>query len=345
MMAFSIESYYQALGLSKSASQEDIKRAYRKKAKVLHPDRNGSPEAHDHFMLLTEAYEYLTDLTTDHSDDQQSTVSFEDWHEHHKEEARERARKYARMRYETFTKTDYYKKSQAALTVWNHFYFMSCIILLLSPLWGYIMKDWAGFFGGLFATFISVHFWADVFREKSKVNFRSFFHSAGIILRTKTFLYVITALANLCLFFIYTLNTQLTVWVIGADFVAIYTLFFLSLKLKVVHFAPITRKTIAACWIPSAFNLFFFINFAFSSNPTVEKFSFTHKEEWYDRSYGRGGWEKVASIYLPDETYSAYSWFTVFFDFEAMENKREIGYTFEEGFFGLRVLKKHEFTK
>ena len=177
-MTLSTESYYQALGITKSASQEDIKRAYRKKAKLLHPDRNTSPEAHDQFILLTEAYECLTDLVTGNFEEQEPTVSFEEWHQYNREEARERARQYARMRYEAFKKTDYYKKSQAALTVWNHFYFMSCMILLLSPLWGYMIEGWPGFFGGLLASFISVHYWADVFREKSKVNFRSFFHSA-----------------------------------------------------------------------------------------------------------------------------------------------------------------------
>lgn len=344
-MAHSTQSYYQTLGITKSASKEDIKHAYRKKAKLLHPDRNGSPEAHDQFIFLTEVYECLIDLVTDDFEEQEPTVSFEEWHEYQQGDARERARHYARMQYEAFIKTDYYKKSQAALTVWNHLYFMSCMILLLAPLWGYMIKGWPGFFGGLLATFISVHFWADVFREKSKVNFRSFYQSAGIIFKTKTFLYILSVVFNYYLFFIYTLNTQLTGWVIGAGLLALYTMFFLTIKVNGFHLAPIIRKTIVICGIPTVFNLFFFINFVFSSNPNVEKYAFTHKEEWYDRSYGRGRWEKVASIYLPEGNYSGYSWFTVFFDFEAMESKREITYTFEEGLFGLRVLKKYEFTK
>ncbi|WP_051049897.1 J domain-containing protein [Nafulsella turpanensis] len=344
-MGLAIESYYQALGLTKNASLAEIKQAYRRMAKQLHPDKNASPEAHDQFIFLTEAYEFLINVETGNAEGREPAASFEEWHESYQEQARERARQYARMQYEEFKRTDYYKKSQAALTVWNHLYFFSSLFFLLSPLWGFLFKGWAGFFGGLFATFITVHYWAGVFREKSKVNFRSFFHSAGIIVRTKTFLYITAAIANLVLFFLFTLNTQLTVWGIGAGLLAIYALFFLFLEFRAIHLTPVLRNTISICWIPTIFNLFFLINFSFSSNPVVEKYPFVHKEVWYDGSFSKGRWEKIASIYLPGEQYSEYSWFTVFFDFEAMEHKREITYTFEEGLLGLRVLKKYEFTK
>lgn len=341
----SAKLYLQALGLTETASKEDIKRAYRKKAKEFHPDRNAGPEAHEQFIFLTEAYEFLISLKAGNSKGQQSTGSFEEWPGFHKEQARERARHHAQMQYEEFKRTDYYKNSQAVLTVWNHFYFFSSLILVLSPLWGFFMKGWAGFFIGIFATFISVHYWAGVFREKNNVNFRSFIHSAGLIIKTNTFLYVIAALANFCLFLVYTLNTQVSVWALGTGLFAIYALFFIFIKFRVFHLDRLTRNIISICLIPTVFNLFFLINFNFSSNPTVEKYSFTHKKVWYDGRFSRGRWEKIASINLPVEEYEEYRWFTVFYDFKAMENKREITYTFEVGLFGLRVLKKYEFTK
>lgn len=54
--------YYEVLNVSKSASEEDIKKAYRKLALQYHPDRNaGNKVAEEKFKELSEAYEVLSD--------------------------------------------------------------------------------------------------------------------------------------------------------------------------------------------------------------------------------------------------------------------------------------------
>ncbi|WP_338242098.1 DnaJ C-terminal domain-containing protein [Aurantiacibacter hainanensis] len=53
---------YSTLGISRSASEKDIKSAYRKLAKELHPDRNkDNPQAADRFGRVTQAYDLLSD--------------------------------------------------------------------------------------------------------------------------------------------------------------------------------------------------------------------------------------------------------------------------------------------
>ncbi|MEE9405401.1 MAG: J domain-containing protein [Algisphaera sp.] len=60
-MALTFEDYYKTLGVSRTASADEIKRAYRKLARELHPDRNDAPDAHERFSKVGEAYEVLKD--------------------------------------------------------------------------------------------------------------------------------------------------------------------------------------------------------------------------------------------------------------------------------------------
>jgi len=55
--------YYSVLGITETATQTDIKKAYRRASMVLHPDRNPSPNAQAEFEQLTKAYKVLSDPT------------------------------------------------------------------------------------------------------------------------------------------------------------------------------------------------------------------------------------------------------------------------------------------
>jgi molecular chaperone DnaJ len=56
-----VSEFYTLLGISRDASETELKKAYRKLAMEYHPDRNSSPQAEARFKEITEAYEVLRD--------------------------------------------------------------------------------------------------------------------------------------------------------------------------------------------------------------------------------------------------------------------------------------------
>lgn len=55
------KDYYKTLGIIKGATDEDIKKAYRKLALKFHPDKNKAAGAEEKFKEVAEAYEVLSD--------------------------------------------------------------------------------------------------------------------------------------------------------------------------------------------------------------------------------------------------------------------------------------------
>ena len=55
------KNYYDILGVDRKASEQDIKKAYKKMALKYHPDKNKDSGAEEKFKEIAEAYDVLTD--------------------------------------------------------------------------------------------------------------------------------------------------------------------------------------------------------------------------------------------------------------------------------------------
>jgi len=71
-----LENYYEVLGVSESATQEEIKKAFRQKSKDTHPDRGGNE---DEFKKINEAYSTLSDSEKRQRYDNQKNNPFEEF--------------------------------------------------------------------------------------------------------------------------------------------------------------------------------------------------------------------------------------------------------------------------
>jgi len=71
------KDFYEILGVSKNASKEEIKSAYRKSALKFHPDRNKEPDAEEKFKEINEAYEVLSNDQKKSAYDQYGHAAFD----------------------------------------------------------------------------------------------------------------------------------------------------------------------------------------------------------------------------------------------------------------------------
>ena len=60
-MATAERDYYEVLGVARDAGDDEIKRAFRRLARELHPDVSSEPDAAERFKQVAQAYEVLSD--------------------------------------------------------------------------------------------------------------------------------------------------------------------------------------------------------------------------------------------------------------------------------------------
>ena len=136
-----ITDYYEILGIPLNSSTDEIKKAYRKMARMYHPDINPAPEAKDHFILITEAYEFLiANHDKIKANEQADNEAMVDWRKYRQNRSRKRATAYARTSYGTFKNTKFYKTTRIFDGTTIIFSFIVSIMVLIYTIYGYTYR-------------------------------------------------------------------------------------------------------------------------------------------------------------------------------------------------------------
>lgn len=134
-----ISDYYRILSIPVDSSVNEIRKAYRLKAKLFHPDINPSPEARDKFIEATEAYEFLI---ANHeklaASDEAYMQAMDNWTRYRQQRARQRANAYARASYIRFKKTKFYRTTRVFDVTTIIFSLVLSIIMVIFTVSGYI---------------------------------------------------------------------------------------------------------------------------------------------------------------------------------------------------------------
>jgi hypothetical protein len=136
-----LTDYYEILGLPINSSVDEIKKAYRKKARLYHPDINPAPDAKDHFISITEAYEFLISYHEKiNTDDQAYQQAMEDWRKYRQDRSRKRADIYSRASFVTFKNTKFYKTTRIFDGTTIVFSFAVSVMVLIYTVYGYTFR-------------------------------------------------------------------------------------------------------------------------------------------------------------------------------------------------------------
>ncbi|MEI7596084.1 MAG: DnaJ domain-containing protein [Bacteroidota bacterium] len=335
-----LDKYYLILGINQNSTIDELKQAYREKAKIYHPDRNPSPNAHEQFIILTEAYEYLKELKANPntSKSQRSKYypkgSYDNKQNEAREKARAQAQQYARMRYQEFIKTEYYKNITSLNTIFDHFiYIIALGVVFFLPVFGYLISKWDGILIALIIVAATAPITLTYIKQMN-FNFSSLGKSFYQIFKSNYFSLVIFSLINIFIFIRIGLQTMIPLF----SLISVYILSSSAYMGFDIMFSKFSaqkkcRYYIAFCIIPLIINMLLLANYKFSNNPKSETYVFACDENTQKSTY----------IFLKDNKYSQYPGIRVFRDIDQMLYAEYINYTFEEGLFGIRVMKNYKF--
>lgn len=316
--------YLNVLGVSEKASIDEIKKAYRERAKMFHPDVCKESNAHEKFVLINEAYDFLLEYKAG-----KTVIDFVKIIEQQKEQAHARAAAHARMRYEAFIKTDYYKSTAALSDVLDVLITFACFVVFgIITLVAYIGNGISGLLSALLIDVLLISVLIMVLRYR-KIALSRYVDSFAYMLRWRYFHLFTLSIFNIWTFFSIGFSTFVSLQALALSYV-VFPLLVTSVFRYRRH-----RKSLLPAWgyTPTTLSLLLLINFIFSGNMQKEKYTYTLDSD------------ASTVIRLEDDIYNEFTNIRTFSNFSKLSSNNTIILHTAKGALGLKVMKRCEFAR
>ncbi len=349
-----MSSYHKILGVPFNASESQIKAAYRKKARLYHPDVSDLPDAEDKFVEINEAYEYLLNRKTGkvysephkkYEAPPRPVKTREDWIREQQQEARDRARRHAQMKYKAFKNSSYYKNEIALEIIGDNFMFYSLVAFCIVPTFmGLAHNSVYGIIFSIVFSLAAVPFWRGALKVESHIRLSLLFSSIYRILNTKVFKLFMMIAINLFIFIKVVMHTLLP---LGITFILLlgsiaagYAVVRTSKRIKKNAY---TRSLYAFVILPALYQSLFVLNFVFAGNPSTETYRYRLKvTKFYHRNNIKPSVEDTPILNLENGAYERYLGIRFLWRPEQIRFGSYIEYHFAEGLLGIKVLKSYK---
>lgn len=319
-----MKNHYKTLDVADGASLLEIKKAYKKKAQLLHPDRNPSANAHEQFIELNTAYQHLIkEKTNDKRNyNRVQNKAKED------EEIYKKAQAYAKMRYEEYINSEEYKELLVFHELLNLFIILLVFGTLFVPLL-ILQNSIPGLiYLAFYISFIVIFFMKFPLKEQFKKN-ELYKYLKKIFSPKKSFIYF-SAIFNLYGFFYIGFRTLIPMGILFLSYALSIGLFFLIEQSFKDKRNRINRLIFGFSVIPLILSFFLFLNYTI---PISEKEKQTYEINYYNN----------ITVDFTKKELNRYAGSRLYLDSKAeLSYASHISYTFQKGLFGINTIKKRE---
>ena len=333
----SLHPYYNILGLKPGATKSEIKKAFRRKAMLTHPDRNPDPRAKEKFHQINVAYEILTGQRAQPRVNRASrpsskakSSSKEDQKQTDREARKEKAREFHRKKEEAYRKSPQFKKDLAIGIVLDHIgYFVALLVICTIPL--FLAIGIAGFIIGILLLTLTSRLWyTSLFLKKPTIQLKNLKLAWQYLYRNTDLKYYLSGVINVILFCSVLLRTFVYLpLLIG---IVLLPIAFVLIKKYNKKKVSINIWNMAWVYFPLAIQLFFLINFSFTTPLKGEVYHITNRYDMQEAYFAE----------LENKTYDEYP------GIRFLMKKNDYGkhYLFlevERGCFGFKTLKSYHY--
>lgn len=353
MSANKIDRYYKILGVAHDASPAEIKRAFRKKAKNLHPDKNPSQKAHEEFLELNEALNFILELQKEKqtffqykSTNSEAISNEQAWEHMVREKVKKHVKEHAKKTFHEYIHSEEFKLYNAMESFGTHMVFtLAFFTVFILPVLLILNFGITGIIMSVFANVFMLLFTMSAVRNLHKLNIKSFLESVSYLSTTIYVKSILIIVFNLTIFVVIGLNTLIQLNHLVLSYLLTILLAAIFWKLRSVRIkkriSSFQLYFIATCIAPGLISLFLTLNYIFSSDPTIESYHFTAlKTTHLVRSQQKT--KKNGMIQLEHDRYKEFTAIRSFSRVNELPDTGIIYYTFENGLFGLNVLKEYK---